>query len=319
MRNYLELMQRVLTQGSWQNNRTGIRACTVPGAMLSFDLNEGFPAITTRRLPFKTFTAELVAFLAGAQNASTFRQLGTKIWDANANHNAAWLANPYRKGEDDLGRIYGAQWRHWRGYKVVDPHSGLLASLLAEGWCVIGHTVDHQSILHRSIDQMAQCLDTIHHDPTNRRILFHAWNPAELDEMALPPCHLLYQFTVDGTHHELSLCVYQRSVDVPLGLIGNITEAALLLSIFARLTGYTPRYLTWFGANVHIYENQLDMVTTQLARTPYPLPQLAIDARIPCYNDTQHFEPHWLNKVRCDDFSLLQYQHHPPLTAPMAI
>lgn len=319
MRSYLDLLADILQSGEWQENRTGIRTKAISGASLRFDLRRGFPAVTTRKLPFKTFMGEMVGFVRASTSAAEFRALGCKIWDQNANENAQWLANPARSGHDDLGRIYGVQWRNWRAYKVLAPGSAAHEAALAAGYVPIATTAAGRQVVSRQIDQLAECLEKIHRDPTDRRILFHGWNPAELDEMALPPCHLLYQFNVSVATRELSLCLYQRSVDAPLGLVGNLAEAAALLSLFARLTGYQARWLTWFGADVHIYENQMDMVSAQLLREPFAPPQLVISDRIPRYTDTGRFEPEWLQRVAPEDFSLEGYQHHPPLTAPMAV
>lgn len=319
MKPYLALLQQILDDGSWQENRTGIRTRAISGAFLKFDLQQGFPAVTTRKLPFKTFMAEMCGFLRATRSAADFRAMNCKIWDANANENQAWLANPYRQGEDDLGRIYGVQWRDWKGYKVVPPGSAAEREALGKGWTVIGKTEEGGVLLHRRIDQVRECLDKVMHSPTDRRILFHAWNPAELDEMALPPCHLLYQFNVSTERKEISLCLYQRSVDAPLGLVGNLAEAAALLHVFGRLSGYTPRWLSWFGSDVHIYENQLDMVNQQLTREPFDAPQFVISDRIPAFSETGRYEPEWLDKLLPSDFSLVGYEHHEPLTAPMAV
>lgn len=319
MQSYLDLLRRILDQGHWQENRTGIRTRAISGASLRFDLRTGFPAVTTRRLPFKTFMGELVAFLRGSDSAAQFRALGSGIWDANANRNSQWLANPNRRGEDDLGRIYGVQWRDWQGWRNVPADSPQLAHALENGWELRGRLDDGSLMLSRRIDQLRDCLDKLVHSPGDRRILFHAWNPAELDQMALPPCHLLYQFNAAVEARTLSLCVYQRSVDAPLGLVGNLAEAAALLTLFARLSGFTPAWLNWFGSDVHIYENQLEMVHSQLARTPYPAPHLRLDSRVPDFAHTGVHAPEWLERVEPDDFRLEGYQHHPPLTAPMAV
>lgn len=319
MQQYLALLQQIIEEGTWQGNRTGVRTCAISGASLKFDLTEGFPAVTTRKLVFKAFMGELVAFMRSSSSAADFRAMGCKIWDANANENKAWLANPYRRGHDDLGRIYGVQWRNWNAYKCLTEGTEAFKDALLQGYRVIGTAEDGHKLLHRRIDQLRECLDKVIYDPTDRRILFHAWNPAELDEMALPPCHLLYQFNANVEKKELSLCLYQRSVDVPLGLVGNLAEAAALVTLFARLTGYTPKWLTWFGSDVHIYENQLEMVKEQLRRAPYPSPSLVLSARIPSYAETGNYEPEWLDKIEPSDFALEGYRHHPPLTAPMVV
>ncbi|MBL6749060.1 MAG: thymidylate synthase [Nevskia sp.] len=319
MKPYLELLQTILDTGTWQQNRTGIRTLAISGAFLKFDLQQGYPAVTTRKLPFKTFMGEMVGFLRGSQSAADFRALGSKIWDQNANENAQWLASPYRRGTDDLGRIYGVQWRRWRAYKTLEPGSAALADALAKGYRKVGTADDGRQVLLREVDQLRECLDKLVHQPTDRRILFHAWNPADIDEMALPPCHLLYQFNCNLAARELSLCLYQRSTDAPLGLVGNLAEGAALLTLFGRLSGYRPKWLTWFGSDVHIYENQMDMVAQQIKREPYPLPQLLLAERVPDFASTGRYEPEWLDRIEAADFSLAGYRHHEALTAPMAV
>lgn len=288
MRNYLDLLQEVMEHGVRQANRTGVDALSIPGATLRFDLADGFPLMTTKKMPFRSIAAEFVGFLRGYDNAADFRALGCKIWDQNANENAQWLNNPYRKGTDDLGRIYGVQWRRWRG---------------ADG---------------REVDQVMNAIRTIHERPTDRRIIITAWKPDELGQMALPPCHLLYQFLVSVEKRELHLCMYQRSCDLFLGVPFNIASSALFLSIMAHLTGYTPRYFTHFLADAHIYVNHLDQVREQIGRLPLPLPRLAIDARIPAY-DGEDFHPESIDKVAPEDFRLVGYNSHPAIRAPMAV
>ena len=176
-----------------------------------------------------------------------------------------------------------------------------------------------QTVLYKAVDQLRQCLDTIMKDPGSRRILFHGWNWAQLEEMALPPCHLLYQFLVNQEAREISLCLYIRSNDVGLGTPFNLTEGAALLHLVGRLTGYTPRWFTYFIGDAHIYENHLSMVQEQLKREPFPAPKLVLSDRIPSYAETGKYEPEWLEKIEPSDFSLEGYQHHAPLTAPMAV
>ncbi|TWI69343.1 thymidylate synthase [Pseudoduganella lurida] len=323
MKQYQQLIETVLEQGSWQENRTGIRTLSLPGAMMRFDLAQGFPAVTTKRLAFKSVVGELCAFLRASSSAADFRALGCKVWDQNANENAQWLANPYRTGEDDLGPVYGVQWRQWPGYKLVDAAAtAQREAAKANGFIEVGPVDDNGAakvLFYKPIDQLRECLDTIVHNPGSRRILFHGWNPAVLDEVALPACHLLYQFLPNATTKELSLCLYIRSNDIGLGTPFNIAEGAALLHLVARLTGYTPRWFTYFIADAHIYENHLDMVQEQLKREPFPLPQLVISERVPDFAKTGLYEPEWLEKIEPSDFSLEGYQHHPPLTAPMAV
>ena len=323
MEAYLSLVRSILEAGTWQENRTGVRSISIPGAAMRFDLAKGFPAITTRRLAFKSAVGELIGFLRGSRSAAEFRALGCKVWDQNANENAAWLANPYRLGEDWLGEIYGYQWRAWPAYKLLDAdRSGQIDDALSRGYRLVAHVRDEgrdKVLMHKAIDQLRHCLDTIMTNPTNRRILFHAWNVAELEQMALPPCHLLYQLLPNRAKRELSLCLYVRSNDVGLGTPFNICEGGVLLSLIARLAGYAPRWFSYFVGDAHIYENHVEMLREQLQREPYPLPRLAISPRIPAYAETGRYEPEWLERVEPSDFTLEDYRHHPTLSAPMAV
>lgn len=324
MKQYLDLIQTILDSGSWQENRTGIRTLSIPGAMLRFDLKkDGFPAVTTKRLAFKSVVGELVGFLRASRSAADFRALGCKVWDQNANENAEWLANPYRMQEDDLGPVYGVQWRQWPAYKLLDADQALqIEDAQRRGFRVVSSVEDEgrsKVLLYKAIDQLRECLDTIVNNPGSRRILFHGWNCAELDAIALPACHLLYQFIPNATTREISLCLYIRSNDVGLGTPFNLAEGAALLHLVARLTGYTPRWFTYFIGDAHIYENHLDMVKEQLARAPYPAPRLVISDRIPDYAQTGKYEPQWLEQVEPGDFTLEGYQHHAALSAPMAV
>ena len=324
MQQYQELIQTVLETGSWQDNRTGIRTLSVPGAMMRFDLlNDGFPAVTTKKLAFKSVVGELCAFLRASRSAADFRALGCKVWDQNANENKQWLENPYRLGEDDLGPVYGVQWRQWPGFKVIDlDQPGQIADAQKNGFRLISQIDDAGApkvLLHKAIDQLRECLDTIVNNPGSRRILFHGWNPAVLDAVALPACHLLYQFIPNASTREISMCLYVRSNDIGLGTPFNLAEGAALLHLVGRLTGYTPRWFTYFIGDAHIYENHMDMVKEQLTRTPYPAPQFRISDRVPDFAKTGKYEPEWLEKIEPSDFSLEGYQHHAPITAPMAV
>jgi thymidylate synthase len=320
---YLDLVRTIFEQGSWQDNRTGVRTLSLPGACLRFDLREGFPAVTTKRLAFKSAIGELVGFLRGADSAADFRALGCRVWDQNANENQAWLDNPWRDGPDDLGPVYGVQWRRWPAYKLLpETESARIGDAQARGYRRVGTVQDNgapQVLLYRAIDQLRACLDTLMRDPGSRRILFHGWNCAQIEEMALPPCHLLYQFLANPQTRELSLCLYIRSNDVGLGTPFNLAEGAALTHLVARLTGFEPRWFTYFIGDAHIYETHVDMLREQLRRDPYPAPRLRLSDRIPAYEDTGRYEPEWLERVEPGDFVLEGYRHHPPLTAPMAV
>lgn len=323
MKQYLDLIRTVLDSGTIQENRTGVRTISLPGAMMRFDLAEGFPAITTKKLAFKTAIGELVGFLRAYKSAADFRALGCKVWDQNANENKQWLENPYRTQPDDLGDIYGVQWRQWPAYKVLQAsNTAQINDALQHGFKIITQFAENnieQVLLYKAVDQLRQCLDTIITNPSDRRIIFHSWNLAQLDQMALPPCHLLYQFLPNATSKEISLCLYIRSNDLGLGAPFNIAEGATLLSLVGRLTGYAPRWFTYFIGDAHIYENHQDMVLEQLAREPFPSPKLIISDRVPEFAKTKEYEPIWLEQVEPSDFMLEGYQHHAPLTAPMAV
>lgn len=323
MKQYLELLRLVLENGEWQENRTGVRTLSYPGAQMRFDLTEGFPALTVRKLAFKSSVGELIGFLQASDSAKQFRELGCKVWDQNANENQQWLNNPFRKGDDDLGRVYGVQWRNWKAYREIswatqnaaEENSPLWKSL--EDWKEL-ECLHTGTIYHREIDQVADVIKKIMFTPQDRRIIFHAWNPAELDQMALPPCHLLYQFHPNPTTRTLSMTLYIRSNDLGLGAPFNVSEAAVLLSLISRLTGYTPKILTIQIGDAHIYENHLELVNTILDREPLPAPQLWISPEIPTCSTLEEALV-WLETLKPEDFELEGYEHHEPITAPMAV
>jgi thymidylate synthase len=298
---YLGLLQAILRDGIRQSNRTGIDTLTLPGAMLKFDLREGFPAITTKKLFFAAVKGELIGFLRGVTSAADFRALGCNIWDQNANENEKWLKNPAREGEDDLGRIYGAQWRDWGGPLVESHLKGPAGEVT---WSPT------------SIDQIARALNDVRYNSTSRRIIVNAWNAAELDQAALPPCHVLFQLLPHVDGRVLHMTMYQRSCDMFLGVPFNIASYALLLELFAAWTGYTAGTLTMFLADAHIYENHIDQVKEQLAREPLPAPRLEIDHLV---NVAEARLDQILDHLHPDDIRLVDYQHHAAIKAPMAV
>lgn len=291
MKQYLELLDRIMFEGRWQNNRTGIRTKRLDGAMLQFDLTQGFPAVTTKKLAFNAVKGELLGFIRGYNNAEDFRKLGCKVWDQNANENEAWLANPNRQGTDDLGRVYGVQWRTWDAGWDAGP---------------------------KFVDQLSDAVDAIIDNPTSRRIIVNAWNPAELDKMALPPCHMMFQFLVDVESNELSMCMYQRSCDMFLGIPFNIASYALLLELVAMATGRIAKQLTMFLADVHIYENHMDQVNEQLSREPRPLPALNINPLVGTHPTFKMGMP-FLETVSPDHIQLVDYYPMPAIKAEMAV
>jgi len=298
MYSYLSLLQNCANHGVRQKNRTGIDTLMIPGGALKFDFDEGFPILTTKKVNFKAVVAELLGFIRGYTNAAQFRELGCRIWDANANANKQWLENPARHGPDDLGRIYGAQWRGWRG--------------IIPSW-------DTGPAVGVVIDQLARALDLIRNDPTSRRIIVSAWQPAELDRMALPPCHLMYQFLVEQERRRLHMTMYMRSCDMFLGVPFNISSYALLLSLVAMVTEYAPGTLTMFLADVHIYENHRDQVREQLRRVRRKLPRLVVSPRAVKFVRNQVEAMSWLESIEPEDIELVGYDPHPAIKGDMAV
>ncbi len=277
--------------------------------------------LTTKLVAVKPLVGELLAFLRGYTNAEQFRDLGCKFWDANANdpgilkhapltvpgkagtekYSNVWLSNKNRTGIDDLGRIYGAQWRDWQTYSLDGFADG--KPVYCKGEC---------------IDQVAEALDKIKNDPTNRRIIINAWRPDEFDQMALPPCHVLYQFIVDTTNDVLNLCMYQRSCDMFLGVPFNIASSALMLSIFARITGLKVGTFTHFLADAHIYETHEKQVAMLLTRAPMKL--CNVQMSVPrAKGNTKEEMISILEAIQPEDIWFEDYKHHAAITAPMAI
>lgn len=301
MREFRELLSRILVEGEWRDNRTDQRARSVFGHYMRFDLQEGFPLVTEKAVPFKSVIAELVGFIRGYTSAEDFRRLGTNIWNDNANNPGtplkpnSWLLSPWRKGEDDLGRIYGAQWRDWQGPEYL-ADAGL------------GNMVPQRIV----VDQLARMIEGLMSDPFGRRHIVSAWNPGELHQMALPPCHVLFQCYVSESNY-LDLQMYQRSADVFLGIPFNIASYAALLELIAAITGYTPRNLYMCLGDAHLYENAVDGAREVLRRETLPSPSLKVSVR-----DMGSVYA-TLNAVRVEDFELINYQHHPAIKVEMAV
>lgn len=273
MKQYLKALRFVLKNGNDRSDRTGVGTRNVFGMQMRYSMAEGFPAITTKKLAFESVKAELIWFLRGSSDVRELQALGSRIWDANA-------SAPYWKGkarfEGDLGKVYGVQWRTWK-----TPGGN-------------------------EVDQIANAIDRIRTSPYDRRILVSAWNPGELDQMALPPCHVLFQFFV--AKGALSLQMYQRSADMFLGVPFNIASYSLLLCMVAQITGLKAGEFIHTLGDAHIYLNHFDQVKQQLKRKPYPIPQLWLN---PSIKDIDAFT--------MDDIRLVNYQHHPGIKAPMAV
>ena len=283
MKQYLELCQRIIDEGVWiENERTGKRCLTVIDADLTYDVgNNEFPLITTRKSYWKSAIAEILGYLRGYSNAADFRALGTKTWDANANENAAWLANPHRKGEDDMGRVYGVQGRSW-----AKPDGG-------------------------SVDQFRKLVDNLKRGIDDRGEILSFYNPGEFHMGCLRPCMHTHNFSLLGD--TLFLTSYQRSCDVPLGLNFNQLQVFVLLALVAQITGHKPGKAYHKIVNAHIYEDQLELMRdVQLKREPFASPKLHINPDIKSLEDLETW-------VTMDDFEVEGYQCHEPIAYPFSV
>ena len=299
MKQYLELIQDILDNGEIKDDRTGVGTYSVFGRHLRFDLRRGFPAVTTKKLAWKSCVGELLWFIEGSSDERRLAEIthGTRdgtvtIWTPNA------LA-PYwkhkAKFEGDLGRVYGVQWRHWNTYRTekdMGPaHKG--GTRLA---------VDKTEV-----DQLANLIKGLTEDPNGRRHILSAWNVSELDEMALPPCHVMSQFYVNK-NRELSCHMYQRSVDVFLGLPFNISSYALLTHLLAHHCDLKVGELVISTGDTHIYKDHIEQVKEQLTREPHPLPTLMLNA-----SKNNLFE------MTMEDIHLENYKSDGPIKATMAV
>ena len=262
MKQYLSLLQRILDEGTVKTDRTGTKS--IFGHQMRFDLNDGFPLLTTKKLHLKSIIHELLWFLRGDTNIAYLKANGVSIWDEWADENG------------DLGPVYGQQWRSWPDYK--------------------GGT----------IDQISNVVEMIRHNPDSRRMIVTAWNPAEIEQMALPPCHCLFQFYVaDG---RLSLQLYQRSADTFLGVPFNIASYALLLMMMAQVTGLKAGEFIHTTGDTHLYLNHLEQARLQLTREPRPLPKMLINPEVSSIFDFKY-----------EDFQLTDYNPHPHIKAAVSV
>ena len=264
MRQYHDLMERILADGVEKHDRTGTGTISVFGHQMRFDLKDGFPLVTTKKLHLKSIVYELLWFLAGDTNVRWLQEKGVSIW------------NEWADEEGELGPVYGHQWRSWPA---------------KDG---------------KTIDQISWVVNEIKRNPDSRRLIVTAWNPADIEKMALPPCHCLFQFYVGNGR--LSCQLYQRSADVFLGVPFNIASYALLTMMMAQVTGLKPgEFIHTFG-DAHLYLNHLDQTQEQLSRRPYPLPTMKLN---PDVKDIFAF--------KYEDFTLENYQAHPHIKAPVAV
>ncbi len=291
---YLHLLEDIMENGSDSDDRTGVGTRKIFGTQLKFSLRDSFPILTTKKTYWKGIVEELLWFIRGDTNANHLKEKGVHIWDGNTTReflDKQGLKYP----EGFIGPGYGWQWRNWNGgYEVF--------------WGAGGNNRARTIYGQNGIDQLSEALEKIKNKPDDRRILVSAWNPSQVPEMALPPCHLLFQFQV--SNGELHCQWYQRSVDSFLGLGFNISSYALLTCFFAKAADLTPGSVTFCGGDTHIYKNHFDQVKEQLSRTPYEFPQL----EIPDIKTIQDIE-----NLTLEDCKLVGYQSHKAIKAEMAV
>jgi len=291
MRPYLDVCKRIMRHGADRFDRTGTGTRALFAQEMRFNLAEGFPIVTTKFVPFRLVLAELLWFLAGDSDVRNLQKLGARIWDGDA-FSGRWT--PKARYPGDAGRIYGVQWRSW---------------LAPDG---------------STVDQLSDVIDRIRTAPWDRRLVVSAWNPGELDQMCLPPCHMFFQFFV--ANGKLSLSMYQRSCDMFLGVPFNISSYALLLSIVAQITELEPHELVITLGDAHVYRNHFGQIRTQLERKPYRLPRLVLDPH-PAYLQSFVNRYRWiLRQVALGDkpgehldylARLEGYRHHPGIKAKL--
>jgi len=277
MRQYNEILKRIMEEGVDREGRNGSTRALF-ALQMRFNMKDGFPAVTTKKLAFKAVRSELLWFIEGSSDDNRLKELNGSertIWTDNAE---ADYWTPKAKFPGDLGRVYGVQWRHWRTTEGTE------------------------------VDQLGTIVERIKTNPTDRRLVVSAWNPGELDQMALPPCHMLFQFFPNTKDKTLSLHMVQRSCDMFLGVPFNIASYALLLSMVAQVTGYTAHECVLTLNDAHIYHDHFDAVKEQLSREPLPLPTLWLNPEV---TD--------INGFTMDDIRLENYQSHPAIKAKMAV
>ena len=304
MKQYQEILQKVLKHGVERTNRTNQKDIFIPSATMEVDLRDGFPALTTKQLFYKQSIGEIIGFIRGYDNAADFRALGCNIWNSDANENATWLKSPYRKGEDDLGKIYGSTWRKRTVHRDTNDGNTVDYSI-ADGYTLLAK-YHNLNILSKDVDQLRDVVDTIIHNPNNRRIILHAWFPELFDEMALPPCHVMYRFIPDENNKVLHMSMFQRSCDLFLGVPFNLFGSSLLLRLVAEACGYTAGVFTHNMADVHIYENAIDAVNEQLTHNALPSPELRIHTNPPSDNSTDEAIK-WLENIEPQHIALSGY------------
>ena len=300
MHQYLGILRKALETGVDRDDRTGTGTRAIFGEVMRFDLSEGFPAVTTKRLAFRSVLAELLWFIAGSSDVNELHALGVRIWDGNA-YAPYWIERARFDG--DAGRNYGQQWRDW-----IAPDG-------------------------RHVDQLREVIQNLSEKPESRRHVVTAWNPGELDQTSLPACHALFQFFVAPREGEfgqarLSVMMYQRSCDLFLGVPFNIAEYALLLHLIAQFSGLVPHEFIHVLADAHVYRDHFDAARQQLERVPFPSPRLALDPSLRSLDEVVARYRDIVARAKAGEKPgplldavgrLEQYQFHPPIEAKMAV
>ena len=301
MLQYHQLLRRVLSEGKFKADRTGTGTYSLFGAQARFPLADGFPLLTTKKLHLRSIIHELLWFLRGERNIRYLQENKVTIWDEWAD------------GSGDLGPVYGKQWRHWT--KSSRPRKSPELAASQPTLFDLGEYTDGRSVtpigprLRRSshgIDQIAKVIEEIKSNPDSRRLIVSAWNVADIDSMALPPCHTLFQFYV--SEEELSCQLYQRSADLFLGVPFNIASYALLTMMVAQVCGLKPGAFVHTFGDLHLYSNHLEQAKLQLTREPRPLPQMKLNPAVKNIHDFLY-----------EDFKLTGYDPHPAIKAPIAV
>lgn len=294
--NYLELLKNILHNGSERKDRTGVGTKGIFGTQLRFSLeNNKVPMLTTKKIYTKSVIEELLFFLRGDTDTNKLMDKGVNIWKGNTTREFLDKRGLTHLPDGYMGKGYGFQWRRF-GENSLNLDD------------VVGEGVDIPYTF-KGVDQLAQVIETLKTNPTDRRIIMTAWNPQQLPEMALAPCHILCQFYVDGDN--LSCQWYQRSVDTFLGLPFNITSYAILTHIMAKTVGLKAKELIFIGGDTHIYINHVDQVAEQISREPFPFPTIEINKELHLVED--------IEKLQYEDFTIKNYQSHPAIKAIMAI